>query len=428
MSSKEFKINEYITLRLEEGITNIYVKFQLFNQCKFLLLEIPVTEITDLDDIESIDEAAERLDNSLEGNDKSTIDIPPETEFWGHCSNIQAWAENNYNSRLLHRNLAFPLLKALVDAGDPIAKRMFKEEIQKRLDSRYPCVVEFLKAEGYTDYLDIEFRGALIPIKEAEALIDIEKKLDCEFIFHQSIQIIKPNDNEFNINHLFQIFKTNLNIDIIQRTLSAIFSTRNNHVNAVAIIDQNYCEGCEKEKSFLQGKVMKADDPYFEYDFKTGKEEVCLRCGIQEYPLELQLLPFLNKLIIITNDFFTNNLINPRIKYLTTLEELYLHGCGSDSIIDDISYLQNLTTLIINNYPLSTISPSIQRLISMQTLDLKNCRITNIPDSFCNLISLETLDITGNNLSGLSDAIIEFFVSLKQAGKLIGHNNLPSLR
>ena len=35
---KEFKINEYITLRLEHGDTNIYVNGGLFNQCKFLML------------------------------------------------------------------------------------------------------------------------------------------------------------------------------------------------------------------------------------------------------------------------------------------------------------------------------------------------------------------------------------------------------
>ncbi len=39
---KEFKVNEYITLKLEGIKTNIYVKGQLFNQCKFLLLNIPI--------------------------------------------------------------------------------------------------------------------------------------------------------------------------------------------------------------------------------------------------------------------------------------------------------------------------------------------------------------------------------------------------
>ena len=36
----EFKINKYITLKLENCKTNIYVEGELFNQCKFLLLNI----------------------------------------------------------------------------------------------------------------------------------------------------------------------------------------------------------------------------------------------------------------------------------------------------------------------------------------------------------------------------------------------------
>ncbi|MFX1237046.1 MAG: hypothetical protein ACFFAS_03805 [Promethearchaeota archaeon] len=50
--------------------------------------------------------------------------IPPETEFLVHCSNLQAWVEHGYDARLIHSNLAFPLLKRLCEVGDPQAKRM----------------------------------------------------------------------------------------------------------------------------------------------------------------------------------------------------------------------------------------------------------------------------------------------------------------
>ncbi len=81
---KEFKVNDYITLRLEKGKTFIYVKGERFDQCKYLLLNIRIDEITSLEDIESIDEAAEKLDTGLEGDEDMII--PPEVEFWGHCS------------------------------------------------------------------------------------------------------------------------------------------------------------------------------------------------------------------------------------------------------------------------------------------------------------------------------------------------------
>ena len=132
---KEFRINQYITLKLEDEIidekedlkkirTNIYVNGGKFQYCSFLLIEIPIEKTTSSNEIDSIDEAEEKLDNSLEEDNENPFEykIPPEVEFWGHCSNLQVWYENNYNTRLLHRNLAFPLLKRLAEVGEPIAK------------------------------------------------------------------------------------------------------------------------------------------------------------------------------------------------------------------------------------------------------------------------------------------------------------------
>ncbi|MFX1499116.1 MAG: Rab family GTPase [Promethearchaeota archaeon] len=156
IKSPQLKINDYIILKLENGKTNIYVGGKLFHQCKYLLLNIPINKIRDYDDIESIDEAATKLDSSMERGGRDKYKISPETEFWGHCSNIQAWYENNYVTNLLHSNLAFPLLKALVKAGDPLAKRVFKEEIAIRFESGYPSVIIYLIKQGYLDYLNEE--------------------------------------------------------------------------------------------------------------------------------------------------------------------------------------------------------------------------------------------------------------------------------
>ena len=158
-SEKEFKVNKYITLKLEGRKTNIYVKGQLFNQCRFLMLNIQVDKISSFDEIESIDEAAEKLDRSLEG---SSHKIDPQTEFWGHCSNLQVWFENKYDTRLLHRNLAFPLLKKLSEVGDPNARRIFKEEICKRFESGNSVVLQYLLKENYLKFLNNEEKMPII--------------------------------------------------------------------------------------------------------------------------------------------------------------------------------------------------------------------------------------------------------------------------
>ncbi|MHA1931117.1 MAG: hypothetical protein ACW96X_01180 [Promethearchaeota archaeon] len=83
---QEFQINEYITLKLEEGKTNIYINGKLFEQCKFLLLNIPVKEISDLNEIGSVDEAAENLSKDLERRVKLVKIWKEEYLFFGKKS------------------------------------------------------------------------------------------------------------------------------------------------------------------------------------------------------------------------------------------------------------------------------------------------------------------------------------------------------
>ena len=155
---KEFKINDFLTLELIDNKTYIIVANERFRQCIYLLLTISVGEVSTFDDIESIDEAIERLDLSLEDKyNNRHPKITPEVEFWAHCSNLQAWAENNYNTRLLQSNLSFPLLKKLTEVGDTLAQQVFKEEIIKRFECGYLPVISYLLFEGYMHFLPDEY-------------------------------------------------------------------------------------------------------------------------------------------------------------------------------------------------------------------------------------------------------------------------------
>ena len=158
---------------MEEGFTNLYVADRKFNQCKYLILNIPSDEIDTLDELGSIDEAAEFLDHSLEGLKPYQYQIPPETEFWAHCSNLQVWYESGYDTRLLHRNLAFSLLKRLTDVGDNKARNALKDEIFSRYLSDYTPVKLFLIENNYLFYLTQE---ELKSIVDNEDLEEIRKK------------------------------------------------------------------------------------------------------------------------------------------------------------------------------------------------------------------------------------------------------------
>ncbi|KKL59504.1 hypothetical protein LCGC14_2214680, partial [marine sediment metagenome] len=171
---KEFIINKFLSLKLEKGKTVIYIAGERFYHCKFLLIEIPEKQLRSFN---SIDEASESLNSSLEPTKDRvfTYNIPPETEFWGHCSNIQAWYENGYDTRLLHSNLSFPLLEELTEAGDPQAKKVFKEEIAERYNNGIESVRKYLKDSNYLRRLTIEEFHSYIDADEYEIVCKLKK-------------------------------------------------------------------------------------------------------------------------------------------------------------------------------------------------------------------------------------------------------------
>jgi hypothetical protein len=132
ISFLEFTINEFLTLKLADNFIKIYVKEEPFSHCRYLLILDPLKH-KDQEEIDSIDEVKLLYNNDLEKEiTPEELGITKEQEFWAHCSNLQAWAENDYNTRLLHSNLSFPLLKKLTEVGDEKARKVFKEEIGKR--------------------------------------------------------------------------------------------------------------------------------------------------------------------------------------------------------------------------------------------------------------------------------------------------------
>ena len=62
----QFKVNEYITLKLENNVTNIYINDRLFNQCKYIVTRKKIHELEDILKIESVDELKARsMDESF---------------------------------------------------------------------------------------------------------------------------------------------------------------------------------------------------------------------------------------------------------------------------------------------------------------------------------------------------------------------------
>ena len=185
----EFKVNDYVSLRFEDEKTVIYVTGKRFRQCINLVLDIPVDDIRKFDQIDSIDEAVEMLDKSREAEDLPII-IPPKVEFWGHCSNLQVWSENNYDTRILHSNISFPLLKKLSESGDKVALRVFKEEIAKRFTQGNENMRTFLIDEWYMDFLSRE-EVLSLNIEQIEIIHELEDMLGIRIKFKTTFHLFE---------------------------------------------------------------------------------------------------------------------------------------------------------------------------------------------------------------------------------------------
>ena len=381
----EFKVNDFVTLKLEDGKTNVYVNGEEFIQCKYLLLNVPAQDIGLYDEIDSIDEVAEKLDKSLDlGNPDGynfRKEIPPETEFWGHCSNLQVWAEQGYDTRFIHSNLAFPLLKRLTEVGDLKAERIFKDEIGKRFEKGPDSVRQYLALEGYMDYLTREEMWSVMPNQsEVKVLRAIEKEAGAEFKLCSSKMDFftwgdEPNQLAFSIKDDFVMevdllnFKTLSDLKwkkifIALGKLTALRWLYLSHSNLKAIPDS-------------VGRVKSLEV------LKLNNNE------LEELP---EVIGDLNKLIwLILND--------NEIKKLP----------------ESIGRLQLLEELHVNRNQLIELPNSIGNLKSLVKLFLKSNRLKNLPDVITGLKTLRQLSLSDNLLSDLPKEMIEM-KSLKGIG------------
>ena len=383
----EFKINDFLSLKLENHRTIIYVNNRPFRQCMYLLLNIPVDKIKEYDEIRSIDEAASKLNRKMERNHNL---IPPETEFWGHCSNIQAWADNNYDTRILHRNLAFPLLKALADAGDPLAKSRFKEEIAIRYATGHPTVVRFLTQNGYLYYLtEEEFENVLIDI-DFPTIDEYSRKIISyleEFDNRDTINAAKKTTTKFLGN-----FRISYKYLILIKAMEKIPSDfRQEYVDFIYNKYKNH-RGFPLLK-FLNKAQINYDD---------------LECKILKYNDRLIGLLMNNKLNLSNKMIEDIQKIQGLNDFAESIEELDLSN-NQIVKIQGLESLKNLKKLNLKNNYLKEIE-GIENLKKLETLDLSgNMEIHEIPEFLENMDTIKMLKLTHCRISEFSSSVSRFF-------------------
>lgn len=355
-SETEYVINDFLSLRLEDGETILYVAGERFRQCKYLFLNLP--DQTTGDQINSIDEAAQHYNADLEGEytgrgvHPEDYGLTDEEVFFGHCSNLQAWAEHDYNTRLLHSNLAFPLLQRLMEAGDPKAKGMFKEEVAKRFMEGNAVVQEFLIEEGFMEqFTEEEFYGLFLTETHHDAVKEISEQLGKDirsYLYFSNVlkrQVIKLNIS-FGSKLPRGLLRLKDSLKILEIT----------SVDITEIPD-------------WIGELESLEELRIEY------------CPIKELPESIGNLSSLKELII----------NNTKITFLP-------FSTGD---------LSNLETLYLYNNRLDELPEQFENLTNLRHLGLTNNRFKNFPTTLLKLVSLKGISIEKNQLEKLPNWIID---------------------
>ncbi len=436
----EYRINKFIELKLEIGKTVIYIDKKPFTQCKGVFIEIPVeSDSLDIGTL-SMDELSEKYKQQI------THNISPETIFWAHCSNMQVWVEHGYDTSLLHSNIAFPLLKRLIQVGDIKAKQIFKEEIGKRFASGHLPTIQYLEEVNLLELLSEEERNIifkemkkkLLADKDVEQVLKVLVYLE-EIGFPQAIGTIRHlikkgvrNNDKLYSKLLSSEYYTQYfdNLDIYDCLIDGDTLAGLNHyvigdLELQAEFNPENGSGFSIEGNQITGIILWGylPDTFPEeiLGLKSLKNLDISSETLHSLPENIDKMKSLERLILERNHLTT---LTSAIGNLPSLKVLNLDVNKLSILPNSIRNLKNLEVLSIMSNDIIKLPKGIGDLKSLKILNLSSNELTELPDSIENLNNLQELNLNGNKFSIFPEVITR----LKSLKKLdMEHNNLDIL-
>ena len=174
--NKEFDVNKNLKLKLISNKTTFYINNKKFLTSSLLYLQVPHKDIKNLSDLltkyppEVLAEKFKSLFDDGEYENNMSGLVSAEEEFKLTCLNLQLWAENIYDYRLLHPELAVPLIKELVYAGDPIAKNVIKKVLTNIFTFGLPKFIRYLAEPIYDNKRGNEWQNHMSILTQTDLM------------------------------------------------------------------------------------------------------------------------------------------------------------------------------------------------------------------------------------------------------------------
>jgi len=146
MNSK-IKVNDYITISLESNKILIYIQGERFQELDYSFINKILN--ASKNQLEKTNTQGKYVKNKFKKDSKNAY-------FNNFVNVMKLWIKNNYDTGILLYDISFPLLRKLVEVGDPHAKRVFIDEILKNLWGDDPLVVKYLINEKYDNYVALD--------------------------------------------------------------------------------------------------------------------------------------------------------------------------------------------------------------------------------------------------------------------------------
>jgi len=123
------QVSEHLDLFYFDDKVHVAVNGKEVLTCAFLVASVSASDeaISSIDELTNVEGV-----RVIEGESANDL-LSPEEQLVAHASNLQAWVENDYDTHLLHSNIAFTLLKKLSEAGDDNARRVLEGNIDERI-------------------------------------------------------------------------------------------------------------------------------------------------------------------------------------------------------------------------------------------------------------------------------------------------------